>query len=319
MSRPAEAAVGGTTRFRTHPSRALGGPFRAPRPVGSFQRLPLRGSVTEVSEGLSEEKLSQCQEAIGYRFRNPELLRAALTHASHSENRLHSNERLEFLGDALLGAIVCEFLFRHYPGLLEGELTRIKSAAVSRRICAQVARRLGLQQYVLLGRGITALGTTPSSILADGFESLIAAVFLDGGFEAARYFVLRHMEENLQRLAEDQRDENFKSMLQQYAQKEQGSAPTYVLLDERGPDHNKSFLVAVQLGNVRYAPMWGRSKKEAEQKAAREALRALGLLEPRTGAPEERGLGGSSSAEETGTAPGPGELSSKPPRTRTSL
>lgn len=233
-----------------------------------------------VSEELSERKLRDCQERLGYRFKNPELLQAALTHASHSEDRLSSNERLEFLGDAVLAAVVCELLYREYPELLEGDLTRIKSAVVSRRCCARVAERLGLQKYVLLGRGVPHDSSLPRSVLADALESIIAAIFLDRGYQSARKFVRRQFREEIRRLARSGSDENYKSMLQHYAQKHLGHPPAYVVLEEKGPDHSKSFLIAVRLGERQYEPAWGRTKKDAEQKAARNALAAVGALEP---------------------------------------
>ncbi len=231
-----------------------------------------------MSEQLTERGLEQCQERLGYRFKNPELLRAALTHASHSEDRLNSNERLEFLGDAILAAVICELLYREFPDLLEGELTRIKSAVVSRRACARVADRLGLDAFVLLGRGIPSHADLPRSVLADALESIIAAIFLDRGYQSARKFVRRVFEPEIRRFAKGNADENYKSMLQHYAQKELGHPPSYVVLDERGPDHSKSFLIAVRLGEQQYPPAWGRTKKDAEQKAARNALLAVGVL-----------------------------------------
>ena len=126
-----------------------------------------------------------CQEVVGYWFHDPTMLLEALTHASGANHRLSSNERLEFLGDAILGAVVCDLLFRKFPDYQEGELTRIKSIVVSRRACAKISEALGLDEFLMLGKGMGSHENTPPSVLADVFESLIGAIFLDGGMEAA--------------------------------------------------------------------------------------------------------------------------------------
>src|SRR3954467_11851058 len=123
--------------------------------------------------------LEQCQKVLKYRFRDPTFLREALTHASGANHRLVSNERLEFLGDAILGAIVCELLFRRFPEYLEGDLTRVKSVVVSRRTCAKISAALGLDEFLVLGKGMGSQDQTPASVLADVFESLIGAIYLD--------------------------------------------------------------------------------------------------------------------------------------------
>jgi ribonuclease-3 len=222
-----------------------------------------------------DELLARCQRLLDYRFRQPSLLRAALTHASGADHRLASNERLEFLGDAILGAIVCSWLYEAYPDWHEGALTRVKSVVVSRRTCARVARRLRLQDYLVLGKGLGPAAQTPESVLAAVFEALIGALYLDGGMAAARAFIERHLRPELEAAALDQAGENHKSSLQQAAQRQFGETPTYLLLDEQGPDHSKSFKVAAQIGPRRYAPAWGPNKKDAEQRAARNALSEL--------------------------------------------
>jgi len=214
----------------------------------------------------------KCQRRIGYGFRDQQLLRAALTHASGAEHRLASNERLEFLGDAILGAVVCELLFHRYPQYLEGDLTKIKSIAVSRQTCARISEALGLQEFLILGKGMTTHPTVPPSVLADVFESLIAAVYLDGGSEAAKEFIERHVGPEIDLAADGELGGNYKSLLQQLAQREFGTTPVYQLLDEKGPDHSKCFKIAAQIGHTRYQAAWGPNKKEAEQRAARNAL-----------------------------------------------
>jgi ribonuclease III len=219
--------------------------------------------------------LERCQEVLDYQFRDATYLREALTHASGANHRLVSNERLEFLGDAILGAIVCEVLFRKYPEYLEGELTRVKSVVVSRRTCAKISETLGLDEFLVLGKGMGGQDETPSSALADVFESLIGAIYLDGGMEAAKRFILPHIEAEIEATVGGQGGINYKSHLQQVAQRQFGETPTYSLLDEKGPDHSKCFKIAAQVGRQRFAPAWGRNKKDAEQRAAMNALSQL--------------------------------------------
>ena len=216
--------------------------------------------------------LDDCQEVIGYAFRDPSLLREALTHASGANHRLASNERLEFLGDAILGAVVCDLLFRKFPEYQEGELTRIKSIVVSRHTCAKISGVLGFDDYLFMGKGMGSQQRTPSSVLADVFESLIGAIFLDGGMEEARKFIVTHIEPEIDAAVDGQGGLNYKSNLQQVAQREFGETPTYLLLDEKGPDHSKCFKISALIGRQRYSPAWGRNKKEAEQRAALNAL-----------------------------------------------
>lgn len=219
--------------------------------------------------------LEGCQRRIGYKFEDLDLLQAALTHASGAEHRLASNERLEFLGDAILGAVVCELLYQQYPAYLEGDLTKLKSIVVSRQTCAKISEALGMQQFLILGKGMTTHPSIPPSVLADVFESLVAAIYLDGGVDAARDFIERHIGPEVELAAGGELGGNYKSLLQQLAQREYGTTPTYQLLDEKGPDHSKCFKIAAQVGSTRYHPAWGRNKKEAEQRAARNALSEL--------------------------------------------
>ncbi len=219
--------------------------------------------------------LRVCEERIGYTFRDKGLLRAALTHASGALHRLASNERMEFLGDAILGAVVCEMLYRMFPDFLEGEMTRLKSIVVSRQTCARISQALGMKDFLILGKGMTTSPNVPSSLLADVFESLIAAIYLDGGDAAARPFIQRWLAPEIEAAAGGDVGGNYKSLLQQVAQREHGVTPTYQLLDEKGPDHSKCFKISAQIGSNRYQPAWGRNKKEAEQRAARNALNEL--------------------------------------------
>lgn len=231
--------------------------------------------LASVPEPDAEPALARCEERIGYRFQNRQLLKSALTHASGADHRLASNERLEFLGDAILGFVVCEVLFTNYPDFLEGDLTKIKSVVVSRQTCAKISEALGLQEFLILGKGMTTHPSVPPSLLADVFESLVGAIYLDGGDPAAREFIQKYLEPEIEMAAAGELGGNFKSLLQQLAQREHGTTPTYQLLDEKGPDHSKCFKVAAQISRQRYAPAWGRNKKEAEQRAARNALSEL--------------------------------------------
>ena len=216
--------------------------------------------------------LEECQTAIGYRFRKPELLRAALTHTSGANTRAASNERLEFLGDSVLGLVTCEQLFARFPDYQEGDLTKVKSVVVSRKTCAKFSQDIGLGDFLFLGKGVSSYGEIPSNMLADVFESLVAAVFLDGGWDVAKEFVLRFMQPEIDRVAREAVSSNSKSQLQTVVQRQYGGTPRYFLLDEQGPEHDKCFKVAAQVGEHRFPAAWGRTKKEAELKAAVNAL-----------------------------------------------
>ncbi len=221
------------------------------------------------------EALQRAQEITGYTFRDPARLHRALTHASLADHRLESNERLEFLGDAVLGLVVCEELYRVFPDELEGELTKLKSAVVSRRTCADIADRMQLTELIFLGKGMEGRGKVPTSLRAAVFESIIGAIFLDGGFEAAKDFILEHIRDHIEAAAESDHQHNFKSLLQQHAQRQLSATPHYEQLDEKGPDHSKCFEICVTIGGRRFKSAWGNSKKEAEQKAAYLAMQEL--------------------------------------------
>jgi len=220
--------------------------------------------------------LAECQRRIGHRFRDPALLVAALTHASGAQHRLASNERLEFLGDSILGFLVCERLYRTFPDSLEGDLTRIKSVVVSRETCSRLSEQLQLIDFLIVGKGLSVHnGAVPTSVLSDLFESLVAAIYLDGGMEAVRPLVERMLVPEIDKVVSGEMGSNHKSLLQQWSQRDFGVTPTYEVVGEAGPDHSKSFHVSAQIGGHRYSPAWGRNKKEAEQRAASNALTEL--------------------------------------------
>lgn len=233
---------------------------------------------------MSEDVIAAVQEALGYRFRDRALLEEALTHASFTDSRAESNERLEFLGDTVLGLIVCEELFHRFPHLLEGDLTKIKSTVVSRKTCAKIVQALGIEPYLVLGKGMLNHDKLPGSVAAAMLEAIVGAIYLDAGaadagIAASRAFLLPLVNPVIEQAAVSGHHQNFKSVLQQYAQERLETTPIYVLLDEQGPDHAKCFEVCVQLGAERYDSCWGQSKKDAEQKAALNALTAMGLIE----------------------------------------
>ena len=232
--------------------------------------MPRKQSVEDY-----QAKIERCERCIGYEFRDKENLRAALTHASGASHRVTSNERLEFLGDAILGGVVCEMLYHRFPNFLEGDLTRIKSIVVSRETCARISAELDLEACLILGKGMAAQRRVPSSLLADVFESLVAAIHIDGGPREAQIFIERHMAPEIEAAASGESGTNYKSQLQQHAQKEFGHTPTYQLVDETGPDHSKCFRMAAVVNGSTYEAAWGRNKKEAEQRAACNALAQL--------------------------------------------
>jgi ribonuclease III len=222
-----------------------------------------------------DEILSLCESRIDYTFQDRSLLRRCLTHSSSAETRLDSNERLEFLGDAVLGLIICEHLFQIFPDQREGQLTQMKSWLVSRATCARVARVLDLASLILVGRGLQSL---PDSIMSAVVESLIAGVYVDGGLDSARAFVLFAFRDELT-LCRPLDTENFKSQLQELTQRELGKTPEYILLEELGPDHAREFEIAARIGDRTFESGRGRSKKEAEQQAARNAVLTLRRIE----------------------------------------
>jgi ribonuclease III len=219
--------------------------------------------------------LPGCEEAIGYVFKDPALLQSALTHSSMAMTRSASNERLEFLGDSVLSLVVVDELFHTRPDYDEGMMTQVKSYVVSRAACARYSEELDLKRFLKLNRNIRNGQKLPLNILADAFESLIAAIYIDGGYETAREFVLRFLKPEIQRVIAGELQSSAKSDLQQLVQQGGGGTPIYRVLDEQGPEHARSFQIAVEIGGQRYPAAWGASKKLAESSAAQLALDAL--------------------------------------------
>ncbi len=205
-------------------------------------------------------------------FRDPALLRLALTHSSSGADR--DNERLEFLGDAVLDLIVAETLFRSDVDLVEGEMTELKASVVARKTLSEAAQRLGLAERVRLGAGLQERAL-PRSVHANLYEAVLGAVYLDAGLEPARAFVEATLAEPLNAARTRNQGRNPKQELQQRCQREFAALPSYILVDERGAAHARAFLVAVDLQGRRFGGAWGRTRKEAETWAAHEALLEL--------------------------------------------
>lgn len=219
--------------------------------------------------------LKTCQKRIGYKFTDTNLLKEALTHSSGADTHLTSNERMEFLGDSVLGFVICETLFHRFPEYREGEMTKVKSAVVSRSNCQEVAKKLKLEECLLVGRGITKGKRIPSSMLSNVVESLIASIYIDGGIDVARDRILAWFEDSIIHFTENIDVDNFKSLLQQVGQRDIGKTPEYRILEVRGPEHSKCFRIGVRIGTMTFQSAWGNSKKEAEQRAAENALYIL--------------------------------------------
>ena len=222
--------------------------------------------------------IKDLETAIGYRFRNISLLQNALTHSSYANERWHnsllSNERLEFLGDSVLGMLVADYLYRTFPNRPEGELTRMRADMVCEQTLAAAANRIGIGQYLMLGHGEEqGGGRKRNSILADAMESVIAACFLDGGLEAAlgvvKQFIL--VEVPVSKL----HNVDYKTQLQELVQQKKNQVLSYALIGQSGPDHDKKFDVEVMLNGKVVGSGSGSSKKRAEQDAARAAIEAL--------------------------------------------
>ena len=222
--------------------------------------------------------IKDLENAIGYQFRNITLLQNALAHSSYANERWHdslmSNERLEFLGDSILGMVVAEHLYRNFPDRPEGELTRMRADMVCEQSLAAVANHLGLGTHLMLGHGEEAGGgRTRPSILADAVESVIAAAFLDGGMDAAAGIIRRFILTNVPVTRLHNKD--YKTGLQELVQQKKNQVLSYALVGESGPDHDKNFLVEVSLNGMVVGKGSGSSKKRAEQDAARCAMEAL--------------------------------------------
>lgn len=224
--------------------------------------------------------MRELEQKLNYMFRNPALLQEALSHSSyaneHRAAHLNSNERLEFLGDSVLGFVTAEFLFRQHPDLPEGDLTRIRAALVCEQSLYEVARKLDLGRYLCLGKGEEAGGGRErTSILADATEAVFAAVYLDGGIEAASALIHRVLLDAEREEVVEERRRDYKTALQELVQRHADQVLTYRMVGEQGPDHDKTFVAEVLLNGTAVGTGSGHSKKEAEQAAARAALETM--------------------------------------------
>lgn len=217
---------------------------------------------------------------LGYGFSRWELLVEALRHASYVNElgtaEMRDNERLEFLGDAVLSLSVSDILMERFGHASEGHLSKWRASVVNEKVLSDLARQLDLGSLILLGKGEElSAGREKPSILADAFEALLGAVYLDGGFEAAKQIVGRLLMPSMERLEEEGQVEDFKSLLQEFTQETLRTRPEYVMIEESGPPHDKTFRVALQIQQRTVAEGEGKSKKEAEQRAAKEAFCCL--------------------------------------------
>ena len=223
--------------------------------------------------------LTWAQVALGHAFRSPEVLQEALTHTTYANEhpKASSNQRLEFLGDAVVGLTMAEHLFHQFPQLPEGDLTKIRAAVVCEPALAARARALELGSQLRFGRGEAVAGRDRDSTLADAFEAIVGALYMDAGWDAARALVVRELSPLVSQAFQGTARSDFKTRLQESLQRGQGDPPTYRLLEEDGPAHGRRFFVGVYHKGRQLGTGWGRSKKEAEQEAARVALDSLPL------------------------------------------
>ncbi|MGA1841185.1 MAG: ribonuclease III [bacterium] len=224
------------------------------------------------------DNLEELQSRLGYVFKDISLLENALTHKSYineapDKEKIKDNERLEFLGDAVLGLVISDFLIKKFPDYSEGALSRLKGFIVSETFLFEIAKELELGRHLILGRGEeNSGGRRKRSILADASEAVLAGIYLDGGLECAYTFILKHMEEKVIEIANNAHVPEYKTILQEYTQYEFGCVPTYKVVSEKGEDHSPEFEVSIFIENKLYGKGKGRSKRKAEQNAAYNAL-----------------------------------------------
>ena len=219
------------------------------------------------------------EEKINYTFKNKDLLKEALTHSSYANDCQlgYNNERMEFLGDAVLSLVSAQYLYERYPDWPEGDLSKLRSSLVCTQSLSDFAREIDLGNYLLLGRGEEKTGGGDrSSNLENAFEALIAAIYLDGGMEPAKKHVMNFVLREIKHHSSEESFKDYKTVLQEIIQRNPEENLTYILTDESGPDHDKSFTVEVHLNSNVIGTGTGKSKKQAEQMAAKEALKLMG-------------------------------------------
>lgn len=230
---------------------------------------------------IRKEQLSELEDKIGYHFQKIYLLDRALTHSSYANQLgltyIEHNERMEFLGDSVLSLVISEYLFRKFKTKQEGKLTRIRAGIVCEPSLYKCAKELDLGQYMLMGKGEEQSGgRVRVSILADAFEALIAAIYIDGGYDNAKSFIISNLSWAVESITKDIYAFDYKTRLQELVQKAHGAKIKYTITDQKGPDHNKTFYAMVSVNDKAAGRGQGRSKKEAEQEAAKDALSILG-------------------------------------------
>lgn len=229
----------------------------------------------------SNSLLDSIQKKINYAFKKGDFLKQSLTHSSyaneHRNHGLKDNERIEFLGDAILDLVISEYLFKKHPEMPEGDLSKIRASIVCEASLAKTAKTIDLGQYIFLGKGEEMTGGRDrASILADAFEALTGAIFLDGGFEKAKLFLTQTLISQVEQVSSiEDLYTDYKTLLQENIQKETNKVISYEVVDEQGPDHDKNFYVEVYHGTICIGKGIGKSKKEAEQDAAKRALNNL--------------------------------------------
>lgn len=227
-----------------------------------------------------DNRLEEFQKIIGYNFKNPKLLYEALSHSSYAnelkKKHCHSNERLEFLGDSVLSIVVSDYIYKQFKHLPEGELTKLRASLVCEKALFEFSNQIRLGDFILLGKGeLRGGGNKRPSIISDAFEAVIAAIYLDGGLDAAKAHILRFMPDNIISKKKESYDD-YKTILQEIIQRNPEETVEYRLVDESGPDHDKKFTVRVMLNSNIIGEGTGKSKKNAEQMAAKEALELMG-------------------------------------------
>jgi ribonuclease III len=241
-----------------------------------FGRPPVDGNPLDA---VRKKELQLFESNAGMRFRKLELLNQSFSHRSHANemgDEVANNERLEFLGDSVLGLVVAEYLYQQLTDRPEGDLARIKSYVVSEDSLADIARLLHVDNYILIGKGEEhSGGREKKAILADAFEAIIGAYFLDSGFKAARKFILSCLVPEINKVLQDRHRKDYKTLLQEYVQKRFKTYPRYTLRKRTGPDHDRTFWIDVEVDGVAYGPGEGKNKKEAEQAAAEMAWNRL--------------------------------------------
>ncbi len=242
-----------------------------------FNKLPVFKAPFITPERKRELKIFE--KNLGIKFRNLELLNLAFTHRSYaneSSEKVENNEKLEFLGDSVLGLVVSEYLFFRLRDKNEGDLAKVKSFVVSENSLSQIAKKIKVDNFILIGRGEEfSGGRSKKAILADATEAIIGAYFIDSGFEASKEFVLKLLIPEIDKVLQNKHEKDFKTLLQEYVQKTYKTHPKYRVVQRTGPDHDKTFWIEVSVQDKVFGPGVGKNKKEAEQNAAGIAYKSL--------------------------------------------